>query len=180
MPRERSGDSAQRQADQQNHATPAARGLSIAELRQIITLMQHSDIDEVTVEREADGLRLQLRKPSPVAEDFATVPGSAPHFEHQAVDHLDGAAAVSAEDHALRVTAPLVGRFHVALSPGGKPMVAAGDIVRQGQIVGAIETLNVFNEVEADHPGRVSAILVAEGQAVEYGQALMSLDPLTP
>ena len=178
MPRERSGDTAPRQSLQGNHATPPMPSLSIAELRQIITMMQHSDIDEVTVEREHDGLKLQLRKPAPLAAVALSSP-TASLYDHEGADHLDSAAPETARDHALHVTAPLVGRFRVALKPGGAPLVAAGDIVRHGQIVGAIETLNVYNEVEADHPGRISAILVAEGQPVEYGQALMAIEPLT-
>ena len=73
--------------------------------------------------------------------------------------------------------APLVGRFQLGAEPGGKPLVTKGDMVKPGQVVGTIETLNVLNEVEAAVGGRVVSVPVAEGQPVEYGQVLMEIDP---
>ena len=61
-------------------------------------------------------------------------------------------------------------------SPKGGTLVAVGDIVKAGQLVGTIQSLNVMNEVETSKAGRVVDILVQEGQAVEYGQHLMTID----
>jgi len=74
------------------------------------------------------------------------------------------------------VVAPLVGVFHSATKPRGKALVAVGDHVKAGQHLAAIESLNVINEVEAPVAGRVVEILVQEGQPVEYGQPLMTID----
>ena len=52
-----------------------------------------------------------------------------------------------------------------------------GDVVREGQVVCAVEALNVFNEVEAPAAGRVLAIYVIDGQPVEYGQPLLAIEP---
>jgi biotin carboxyl carrier protein len=65
------------------------------------------------------------------------------------------------------------------MKAGGKPLVGVGDIVREGQVVAAIESLNVHNEVEATVSGRVREILIEDGQSVEYGQPLVILDPLS-
>jgi acetyl-CoA carboxylase biotin carboxyl carrier protein len=174
MARERTGPPARQQAQQSGGV------ISIDELREILGLMQQSDIEEITIERVADDVRLQLRKPSPVASAPALI-SVAPAAHHEAV--LDGhdvkaSEASDAIDDFVRVTAQLVGRFHRGARPGAKALVEKGSAVRQGQVLGTIETLNVLTEVEAPQAGHVAEILAAEGQAVEYGQVLLRLDPL--
>ncbi|HEY7984532.1 MAG TPA: acetyl-CoA carboxylase biotin carboxyl carrier protein subunit [Ktedonobacterales bacterium] len=164
---------------------PAARPrqpgetLGLDDLREIVRLMQQSDIEEITIEREADDVRLLLRKPGQSAPLAALVAGAV--HEDVALDGHDAAHTPEPDDdeeQLIRVTARLVGRFHRGARPGAKPLVEEGGKVRQGQVVGTIETLNVLTEVEAPQAGRVAEVAVAEGQAVEYGQLLMRLDPL--
>src|SRR6266568_1555564 len=74
------------------------------------------------------------------------------------------------------VVAPLVGIFHSGAKPRGGALVAVGDHVKAGQLVATIESLNVINEVEAPVAGHVVELLVQEGQPVEYGQLLMTIE----
>jgi biotin carboxyl carrier protein len=74
------------------------------------------------------------------------------------------------------VVAPLVGIFHPWLKPRGGTLVAVGDRVKIGQLVGTIESLNVFNEVETTVAGRVVEVHVQDGQPVEYGQVLVTIE----
>ena len=146
--------------------------LSVAELRQLITLMNGSDIEEIGIEEASSGLRLSLRKPAPLAA------AAAPAAEDDAFEYLI-AEAVSADSPstAVEVTSPLVGLFRAGIKPGARALCALDDIVREGQVVCAIEALNVYNEVEAPAAGRVAAIYVTDGQPVEYGQLLLSIEP---
>jgi len=148
--------------------------LSVAELRQLITLMSGGDIEEIGIEEAATGLRLSLRKPAPVT--LATsVGGDDDPFDALTVEEPEG----HAESAAVAVRAPLVGVFRTGMKPGARPLTALGDVIREGQIVGAVEALNVFNEVEAPTAGRLSAIYVTDGQPVEYGQPLLEIEPLS-
>jgi acetyl-CoA carboxylase biotin carboxyl carrier protein len=166
MPRERGLDPV-RSNGRQPDAT-----LSIAELRQLIALMQRGDIEEIVVERESTALKLTLRKAAPVV-----VESGAP-FERETADAARGVDEPNSEDERVGyVTAPLVGRFYAGPKPGAKPLVNRGDLVRVGQVVGMIETLNVMTEVEATLAGKVVDVRVEEGQAVEYGQPLVALEP---
>lgn len=152
--------------------------LSVAELRQLISLMNGSDIDEIAIEQEASGLKLTLRKPAPVA-----VGGGSTNALFDGDDGYDGAegsdsaASSQPEDTSQQVRASLVGLFRANMKPGAKPLVGLGDVVRVGQVVGALEALNVLNEVEATTAGRISAIFVEDGQPVEYGQPLLAIEP---
>ncbi|WP_146765387.1 acetyl-CoA carboxylase biotin carboxyl carrier protein, partial [Micromonospora saelicesensis] len=75
------------------------------------------------------------------------------------------------------VRAPIVGTFYRAPEPGARPFVAVGDLVRPGQPVAIVEAMKLMNEVIADRTGRVAAVLVEDGQPVEYDQPLVELDP---
>ncbi|MET8309379.1 biotin/lipoyl-containing protein [Micromonospora sp. NPDC005173] len=74
------------------------------------------------------------------------------------------------------VRAPIVGTFYRAPEPGVAPFVAVGDLVRPGQPIAIVEAMKLMNEVAADRAGRVVAILVEDGQPVEYDQPLVELD----
>ena len=146
--------------------------LSVAELRQLITLMNSSDIEEIGIEVAATGLRLSLRKPAPIA--VAATASDDDLFDTFAVDEPES----HAESTAIAVRAPLVGIFRAGMKVGARPLSALGDVIREGQIICAVEALNVFNEVEAPASGRLSAIYVNDGQPVEYGQPLVEIEPL--
>jgi acetyl-CoA carboxylase biotin carboxyl carrier protein len=174
MARERTGPPARPQPRQPGGA------ISIEELREILGLMQQSDIEEITIERLADDVRLQLRKPGPGASPLALAPGAPVAHPEAPLDGHDAHATEVGDvtDDLVRVTAQLVGRFHRGARPGAKPLVEEGSAVRQGQVIGTIETLNVLTEVEAPQAGHVVEVVAAEGQAVEYGQVLLRLEPL--
>ncbi|MBM0277884.1 acetyl-CoA carboxylase biotin carboxyl carrier protein, partial [Micromonospora tarensis] len=67
--------------------------------------------------------------------------------------------------------------FYRAPEPGAPPFVAVGDLVRPGQPIAIVEAMKLMNEVTAERAGRVVAVLVEDGQPVEYDQPLVELDP---
>ncbi len=75
------------------------------------------------------------------------------------------------------VTAPLVGAFYRASEPGAAPFVSVGDMVEADQEVAIIEAMKMMNRIPCEVSGKVTAILVEDGVMVEFGQALMYVDP---
>ena len=73
------------------------------------------------------------------------------------------------------VTCPLVGTFYSAPSPDAEDFVKVGDTVKKGQILGIVEAMKLMNEIESDYDGVVEAILVKDGETVEYGQPLFRI-----
>ena len=71
------------------------------------------------------------------------------------------------------ISSPMVGTFYSAPSPSAKPFVSVGQHVNKGDTVGIIEAMKIMNQIEADHSGTVVEILVNDGEAVEFGQALI-------
>ena len=73
------------------------------------------------------------------------------------------------------VTCPLVGTFYSAPSPDAEDFVKVGDTVKKGQVLGIVEAMKLINEIESDYDGVVEAILVKDGETVEYGQPLFRI-----
>jgi acetyl-CoA carboxylase biotin carboxyl carrier protein len=166
---------AREKTERPSEAAPGAPhvSLSVAELRQLITLMNGSEIEEIGIEEASSGLRLSLRKPAPLA--FTAAPSAA---EDGALEYLiaDGARE-DPPSPTVEITSPLVGLFRAGMKPDARPLCGVGDIVREGQVLCAVEALNVFNEVEAPAAGRLVAIYASDGQPVEYGQPLLTIEP---
>ena len=87
----------------------------------------------------------------------------------------DAGAAEMDGGHAIK--APLVGTFYRAGQPGAAPFVEEGGIIDEGQTVGIVEAMKLMNQVQADIGGKVTQILVEDGQWVEFEQVLMYIDP---
>ena len=169
--------------------------LSTTDLRDLIELMRDYELEEITIAHEAGGLRLTLRKPAPAmapAPALAVAPAEIAPVEIVEAEDVEELLGEHAGEHAgewagergpqekaIPVRAPLVGIFRSSLKPDGKALVGLNDIIRQGQVVGAIEALNVPNDVEAEVAGRVTKICVEDGEPVEYGQTLLEVEPQT-
>lgn len=76
------------------------------------------------------------------------------------------------------INSPMVGTFYIAPSPGEAPFVKVGQTVRKGDVVGIIEAMKIMNEIEAEFDCRISNILVADGQPVEFGMAIIEVEKL--
>jgi acetyl-CoA carboxylase biotin carboxyl carrier protein len=149
----------------------ATSTINVEQLQRLVRLLDGSDVSEIEVRKGGEGvpgIHLLLRK-AKAAEGgdqmLMTLPAGG-----------KAAAADVPTETKHAVTAPLVGLYHVWARPKGGALVAVGDAVKIGQVVGTIQSLNIINEVESHVAGRVSEIFVLDGQAVEYGQPLMTID----
>lgn len=149
--------------------------LPIGEIRQLIALMNSSDLEEITIEHH-DGLKLMLRKPASGLE----VTAAAVEVEVESLDGAsaeDSAAHGKAQSEAVEIGSPLVGVYRARVKPDDEPLIHPGDVVREGQVVAAVEALNYVNEIESSAAGRVKEIFVRDGEPVEFGQPLLAIEP---
>jgi acetyl-CoA carboxylase biotin carboxyl carrier protein len=86
------------------------------------------------------------------------------------------AAPAAVADHPGAITSPMVGTAYVAAEPGSAPFVKLGDAVRQGQTLLIIEAMKVMNPLTAPKAGKVTQILVRDGQPIEFGEVLMVIE----
>ena len=153
--------------------------MDLRKLKKLIDLVQESGIAELEITegeekvRIARGGAVQAAPVVMAAPVPATAPAPAPSAAPVAPAASPAAApAADAVPEGKVIKSPMVGTFYRAPSPEAKPFVAVGDAVKEGQTVCVIEAMKLMNEIEAEWPGVVKAILVENGQPVEYGQAL--------
>ena len=152
--------------------------MDLRKLKKLIDLVQESGIGEIEITEGEERVRIARGghvSVAPVANS-TPVPVAAAHVPAAAPAPGAPAAAASAEaapaEAGHTVKSPMVGTFYRAPSPEAKPFVAVGDTVKEGQTLCVIEAMKLMNEIESDAGGVVKAILVENGQPVEYGQAL--------
>jgi acetyl-CoA carboxylase biotin carboxyl carrier protein len=147
--------------------------MDLRKLKKLIDLVQESGIAELEItegEEKVKIVRGGQVEVVPVAAPpaAAAVVGAAP----APVPAGQGPAAPAApEGHVVK--SPMVGTFYRASSPDAEPFAEVGDTVKAGQTICIIEAMKLMNEIEADHDGVVKAILVENGQPVEYGEPLI-------
>jgi acetyl-CoA carboxylase biotin carboxyl carrier protein len=143
--------------------------MDLRKLKTLIELVENSGIAELEVSEGEE--RVRITRSIPVGHHAPAANGAS-----VAVSTAEGAAgqqvaAPPAEGHVVK--APMVGTFYRAAAPGSASFVEVGDTVQAGDPLCIIEAMKLMNEIEADQAGIVKAILVENGQAVEYGQPLV-------
>lgn len=152
-----------------------AENMSLAQIQKLVHLIDRSDIAEIELNRANEGLHLTLRKLK--ALEYVEPINEARHMDGNEPDTSpDMPNSSDNAPHLHCLQAHIVGIFHPWLKRQGKILVAVGDLVKSGQIVGTIEALTILNEVETTVAGRVTEIFVQDSQAVEFGQPLLTID----
>ncbi len=145
----------------------SALRISHDELSSLFRLMERRSIHELAYE-DAD-IQLRVVRGSRHAE-----PAPAPSQPPRAAPMEAHVAQEEPEDVAY-VTSPFVGTFYRAASPESPSFVEIGSLVQPGQTLCIVEAMKMFNQIEADEAGTISAILVENGKAVEFGQRLFAI-----
>ena len=148
--------------------------MDLRKLKKLIDLVQESGISELEVTEGEEKVRIAKHSPAAPATYYAQVP-PAPAAAPAPI----AAAPVDVEDELPDghiVKSPMVGTFYRASAPGAKPLVEVGQSVNEGDRLCIIEAMKLMNEIEADASGVIKAILVENGEPVEYGQPLFVID----
>ena len=141
-------------------------------LLSLADLLKETGLGELEV--EVDGLRVRLARPAPVAAAAsAPLATSAPVV---AAGSGDTAPAKGFAAHPGAVKSPMVGTAFTAPEPGAAPFVAVGDAVAAGDTVLIVEAMKVMNAITAPRAGTVRAILVENGQPVEFDEILLVIE----
>jgi acetyl-CoA carboxylase biotin carboxyl carrier protein len=146
--------------------------MDLRKLKTLIELVESSGIAELEIAEGEERVRITRSLPPPSAPPAqAGGPATAPGVQASVETQAPPPAAAASEGHVVK--SPMVGTFYRSASPGAKPFVEIGDEVQVGDPLCIIEAMKLMNEIEADQAGVVKAILIENGQPVEYGQALV-------
>jgi acetyl-CoA carboxylase biotin carboxyl carrier protein len=155
--------------------------MDIRKVKKLIELLEESGIAEIEISEGEESVRIS-RYPASGAHPasvlhYAPAPMAAPQAALAAAPAAPVAAVpapAAKADHT--VTAPMVGTFYSAATPGAKAFVDIGSEVNVGDTLCIIEAMKMMNQIESDKTGRVTAILVKNGDPVEFGQPLFIIE----
>ena len=140
--------------------------MDLRKLKKLIDLVQESGISELEVTEGEEKVKI-VKSGGPAAYAAPNpAPAAAP-----ALVPAPAAAAGATQGHVVK--SPMVGTFYRSPSRGAKHFVEVGDPVKSGDIICIIEAMKLLNEIECDKDGVIKAILVENGQPVEYGEPLV-------
>lgn len=150
--------------------------MDLRKIKTLIDLVAESAISELEISEGDDrvrivkgGVAMVAASPTPVVTS-AAAPAPAPTAEAAAP------APQPEPEPGHIVPSPMVGTFYRSSQPGGEPFVTVGASVREGETLCVIEAMKLLNEVEADRAGTIKAVLVENGQPVEFGQPLFVIE----
>jgi acetyl-CoA carboxylase biotin carboxyl carrier protein len=147
--------------------------MDIRKIKKLIELLEESDLAELEIHEGEESVRISRHGQAAVVQ--APPPASAPAAAP--AESMDAGSAAEVEADATpagnRVESPMVGTFYRGSSPGAPPFVEVGQQVKAGDTLCIIEAMKILNQIEAEVSGTVQAILVENGQPVEFGETLM-------
>ncbi len=153
--------------------------MDMRKIRKLIELILETGIAEIEIHEGEESVRIS-RETSKVAAAAPVVYSAAPAVQNTAEARPTAAAPAPAQDSpALNkhtVKAPMVGTVYLAPSPGAKAFVEVGQSVKIGETLCLIEAMKMFNQIEADKAGKITAILVEGGVPVEFSQPLFVIE----
>ncbi len=155
--------------------------MDIRKVKKLIELLEESDIGEIEIHEGEESIRISRQ--SQTSAPLVTAPQAmlSPAMLPEPAAMAAGVATPIIQDDrptGHQVTAPMVGTFYRAASPGTKAFVEIGQHVGVGDTLCIIEAMKMLNQIEADKEGVVKAVLVDNAQPVEYGQPLVVIDPV--
>ena len=144
--------------------------MDIRKVKKLIELLEESGIAEIEIHEGEESVRISRYSQNVAPTVAVAAPAAAVAAAPAAVAPAAEAKAEEISGHA--VTSPIVGAFYRSPSPNAKAFVEVGSRVNVGDTLCIIEAMKLMNEIESDATGTVKAILVENGQPVEYGQPL--------
>ncbi|MBW3566641.1 MAG: acetyl-CoA carboxylase biotin carboxyl carrier protein [Proteobacteria bacterium] len=150
--------------------------MDIRKVKKLIELLEESGIAEIEITEGEESVRISRHSTAPTTQMFHQ-----PMPQHAAPAPQPAPAAAPAEAASSvpaghQVTSPMVGTFYRAANPGAKPFVDVGASVKAGDTLCIIEAMKMMNQIESDKSGVVKAVLVDNGEPVEFGQPLFVIE----
>ena len=152
--------------------------MDIRKIKKLIELVEESGITELEVQEEEGTVRISRAAPAvaPAAIQYAAAPVAPAAAPAAAPVAAAPAEAPVAEISGHQVRSPMVGTFYRSPSPEAKAFVEVGQTVKVGDALCIVEAMKMMNRIEADKAGVVKAVLVNDGEAVEFDQPLIVIE----
>jgi len=155
-------------------------------IKNLLSMISDSDVNEVSIE-EGD-FKIKIKKQGEVTQPreqvyYTPQPQQAPQPAQTTAAAPSSPSAteqVSSEEkpssNGITIKSPIVGTYYSKPSPDAKPFVSVGDTVKKGDVLCIVEAMKIMNEIESEHDGKITKILVQDSQPVEFDQPLFIIE----
>jgi len=144
----------------------------IEKVESLISLMNENNLAEIEIEEESTKIRLKKNDLSSIPANIQVSSSLQGHLQEGSTKYLPAKKSENNTD----IVAPMVGTFYDSAPGASEPYVSIGDVIEEETVVCIIEAMKIMNEVKAEARGKVVDILVDNGAAVEFGQALFTVE----
>lgn len=151
--------------------------MDIRKIKKLIELLEESNVEELEIREGEESVRIsrgQRNVSAPVHTYYhqpMPTPAAAPAASAEPVANAPKTEPPAATGYAVK--SPMVGTFYRASSPGAQPFATVGQKVKVGDVICIVEAMKMMNQIEADKAGVVEAVLLEDGQPVEFDQPLI-------
>ena len=145
--------------------------MDIRKIKKLIEMLQDSDLKEIEVSQGDESVRISRDNKSQAYVE--------PVIQKQVVHEANVASEKEVQQEEIKgnqITSPIVGTFYRKPSPDKDPFIKVGDLVQEGDVLCIIEAMKMMNEIKSDFSGKVVSINVEDGQPVEYGQHIITIN----
>ncbi len=156
--------------------------MDIRKVKKLIELLEDSGVGEIEITEGEDSVRISRHSPavqtttSPVQTPVEAAAVAQKVTSTSSVPSVETSATSDDNENNFEVTAPMVGTYYSASSPGSEPFVQVGDNVKTGDTLCIIEAMKMMNPIEADVSGTIKSIRIQNGEPVEFGQVMFVID----
>ena len=148
--------------------------MDIRKVKKLIELLEQSNINELEINEGDESVRIS-RGGTAVTYAAAPAPVAAAPAPIAAPAVAEAAAPATEEPAGHSVKSPMVGTFYASPAPGSPAFVSVGQTVAAGDVICIIEAMKMMNQIEADKAGTIGAILIEDGEAVEFDQPIVTI-----
>ena len=145
--------------------------MDIRKIKKLIEMLQDSDLKEIEVSQGDESVRISRDNSSQTSEPIIQK-----QVVHEASNIVSQEEIPQEEVKGNKVISPIVGTFYRKPSPDKDPFIKVGDVVQEGDILCIIEAMKMMNEIKSDFSGKIVSIDVEDGQPVEYGQHIITIN----
>ena len=149
--------------------------MDIRKVKKLIEMLENSNLEEIEIQEGEESVRLvkgngKASIPMPTQSTIVQQESSiTSNSEESVIEELEE------DTDGNFINSPMVGTFYASASPGAKPFVSVGDVVKEGDVVCIVEAMKMMNEIKSEFSGKIVSIKVENSEPVEYGQALFEI-----
>ena len=158
--------------------------MDIRKVKKLMEMLEESSLSELEVIEGEESIRLSKSSTLTTENITTQIPNQIPYQVNpqnqnppaQVPEQSNIIGKENLETSGYEIKSPMVGTFYEAPSPGSKPFVSVGDVVKKGDVLCIIEAMKMLNQIESDKGGEIKAILVENAQPVEFNQVLFVIE----